>query len=363
MKILKKLVVLSAVALMGQVEAGRIGVNLEQIARANRDWQNFVKNGTEKGIFQASEYQKAAQETKELAQANRAAREAARKAAAAEAAAAGRGVIAGSLAAGGAALATEFANVNPADVDNRFDVTGSLYKAYQGTDNAEDASRSSVQSNRYAGEEGGAIYNLFNKEADASVTPLSNEEIAAMRAENTAFNRAIESTYRNDKTAEEAAALKEIDGLVGLDYAKQALLRAAHRLDIAKNTGASFDTLRDLQDDFRAAAINVLGQEQALENSKFDFENAQRMIDARNARMTAVKDYGRAVGYKTRYGFNTAKDWTSAMTRNAYDSTKKGFSSGARWMSEVPGKIKTGATSAWERFTNLFARKKQQAAQ
>ena len=347
MKILKKLVVLSAVAVIGQVDGaataveggirrlGPQGQNLAQaitkirnvdsvagkIARAAAE-ESSVAGRLLRAKNQAEDYLMAPDVQERLR-------------------------LAGSMAAGGAGLAA---------------AGGALGYAM------EIASRPSVESNRYDAEEGGVIYNWLKNTNDGAVTPLSYEEIKDIRAAN-----------------QVAVAPQVVEDIVGLEFAKQELAQAGLNLEAAKNSGASLSRLRDLQDDVRAAEINVLGQEQALTNDAFDYQNAENLINTRNARMTAAKDYGNAVGYKAKYGFDRAKDWTSAMSnnaydaaaqrfgrakswtmsapRNAYDSTRQGLSNGTSWLRQVPTRVKDGATSAWERFTSLFARNKQQAAQ
>jgi hypothetical protein len=252
-------------------------------------------------------------------------------------AAGGAGLAAvGGLAAGGAALATKVANVNSADQDGQ---------SSQDTGVQPSQARSGhvLQMERYNPNAEGWEDRLktMNEESrgSAPITPLSNEQIAAMRAEGKAFKNALESTYGDYQTAEAVAAQQAIEDLVGLQFAKKELVDAGLNLEAAKNSGASLSTLRDLQDDVRAAAINVLGQEQALQNDAFDYENAQKLINSRNARTTAAKDYANAVGYKAKYGFDRAKDWTSAMSNNAYDAATQRFGRAKSWTMSAPRNV------------------------
>jgi len=445
MKILKKLVVLSAVALMGQVEAAalkeganRIGVTLQDIVRANREWERLVKTGTEDSIFQASEYQKAAQETKELAQANRAVRAVARtKREAAEAAAiAERGAIAGGLAAGAAAFATEVANVNSADQESRFNVTGQPVQDQVTYSNRPQSLNLSENPTRAQA----LYYQLMDGKPQNRFEHLFGIDRQAVAKEK-ALEAAIESTYGDYKTAEQAAAnqpkptvidqqdsdnseLGQLGRAAGEAY--EEALQAQEDYENIKHAGyadsSDVQALRNVARDKAMEAEYALQMLQGIAAVSSDYAGAvdaegnnlvaadgiaagqradimnsargsrrQRLSDMANNAVYGVsrqfgkgsdisdlpQDFSNAKARVTNWTMNTsrnaydatarglgrAKSWTMSAPRNAYDSTRQGLSNGATWMREVPGKIKTGATSAWERFTNLFARNKQQAAQ
>ena len=61
--------------------------------------------------------------------------------------------------------------------------------------------------------------------------------------------------------------------------------------------------------------------------------------------------------------YSQAKKAISDRSRNAYDATRQRLSNGENWISQGAGKVKSGATSAWQKFAGLFARNRQKAAQ